>query len=412
MFEESNLVKLDQCLACGSHDLVLTLDLNSQPLANSYKNSAEDQQENFPLAINRCKNCYHVQLTHAVNPSLMYKNYLYVSGTTKTYLDYMNWYAGWTAGCYSLLNDASAKSVLDIGCNDGSQLNFYKQRGLETVGVDPAENLYERSSANHRVYLDFFNTALAKQIDSQFDIISMQNAFAHQYNPLEFLEAIALLMHNNSLLFLQTSQANMIVKNEFDTIYHEHVNFYNINSMHKLAERAGLYLINVYKTPIHGTSYIFVLSKNPKHYDQKILNSLINGEAQLGLLEDSTYVKYQNRCEELAKDLVEKVSAYTLEHDCKAVGYGAAAKGMTLLNYTGLKLDFIIDDNPLKQGTFTPGSSIPIVGSAELDNHKDSVIFVPLAWNFYNEIVAKIKKQRNNPNDRFCTYFPTVEIMK
>lgn len=411
MFHQQNFLEINECLACGSKDLTLTLDLNTQPLANNYKKSKSEVQDTFPLALNRCNHCFHLQLTHAVNPELMFKNYLYVSGTSKTYLDYMNWYAGWTGGIFNITNNRSVKSVIDIGCNDGSQLNFYADKGIETVGIDPAENLYEISSKRHKIHCTFFNKETAEQLNQQFDIITMQNAFAHQYNPLEFLEAIKIMMHDESLVFLSTSQANMVINNEFDTIYHEHINFYNINSMYHLANRAGLHLINVYKTPIHGTSYVFILSKNQRHFNKSIIEYLIKCEAELGLQDSNTYIKYQQHCENLKNDLITIVEKYANEHRCQVVGYGAAAKGMTLLNYSKLKLDFIVDDNPLKQGTFTPGSDIPIVASTELDNYKDPILFVPLAWNFYKEIVGKIKTQRKNGNDKFCTYFPEVKIL-
>jgi hypothetical protein len=218
-------------------------------------------------------------------------------------------------------------------------------------------------------------------------------------------------MHEDSLLFIQTSQANMIVNNEFDTIYHEHISFFNTLSMKKLCERAGLYLIDVTTMPIHGTSYIFVISK--KDLKGSLIEQRLEDETANGLYQPETYIKYAERCNKIVADLVVAVTNYSrLEVGWAAVGYGAPAKGMTLLNYSGLKLDFIIDDNPLKQGRFTPGSSIPIVPASELHNYTDAIVFVPLAWNFYDEIVTKIRAMReDNPNkkfDRYITYFPTV----
>ena len=117
-----NLTENKECLACGHEHLTPVLDLNDQPLANSYKKSEDEVEVSYPLKINRCNNCYHVQLSHVVDPDLIYKNYLYVSGTTKTYVDYMEWYADF---CIETFGD-KVDSVLDIGCNDGSQLNAFK----------------------------------------------------------------------------------------------------------------------------------------------------------------------------------------------------------------------------------------------------------------------------------------------
>jgi ribosomal protein L32 len=143
---------INECIACGSTELVPVLDLGSQPLANSYKNTKSEHENHYPLAINRCKHCFHVQLTHRVNPDLMYKDYLYVSGTTKTQLDYFDWFARFAAEKYG----SKPISALDIGCNDGSQLDYFKKYGLFTFGVDPAENLYATSSKNHTVSCGYF----------------------------------------------------------------------------------------------------------------------------------------------------------------------------------------------------------------------------------------------------------------
>ena len=157
MFSQQNSVELKECLACGSTHLKLTLDLGTQPLANSYKDRPEDIQEEFPLAINRCEKCYHVQLTHAVNPELMFKEYLYVSGTSNTMRQHFDWFANFTKEYFNFVNASKAGSVLDIGCNDGTQLDYFKEKGLNTFGIDPAENLYERSSKNHTVFKTFFD---------------------------------------------------------------------------------------------------------------------------------------------------------------------------------------------------------------------------------------------------------------
>lgn len=401
-------VALKECVACGSNKLKLVLDLKKQPLANSYKLAKDDWQPEFPLAINRCEECFHVQLTHVVNPKLMFEDYLYVSGTARTMHQHFEDFA-------SMVNDMTpeAETVLDIGCNDGTQLDYFKILGYDTYGVDPAKNLYDLSNKNHKVWCSYFTDefafdCIAPRDVPTFDVITAQNVFAHTADPLSFLQTASKVMHEDSLLFIQTSQANMILNNEFDTIYHEHISFFNTKSMKILCERAGLYLIDVTTMPIHGTSYIFVISK--KDLKGNLVATQIEEETLNGLYNAGTYIKYASRCDEIAKELVLEVTKYSRnEVGWLAVGYGAPAKGMTLLNYSGLKLDFIIDDNTLKQGRFTPGSSIPILSASELDEHKDAIIFVPLAWNFFEEIVSKIKNRRNNPWDKFITYFPKVE---
>lgn len=400
-------IPLHECVACGSNKLKLVLDLNKQPLANSYKLRKEDTQAEYPLAINHCEECFHVQLTHAVNPTLMFEDYLYVSGTSRMMHEHCEDFAKFVNGA------VKGRTVLDVGCNDGTQLDYFKKLGYTTFGVDPAKNLHTLSDRNHNVFCDYFTEDFARNLTwatDGFDVVTAQNVFAHTADPLSFLRAAKMIMHDDSTLFIQTSQANMILNNEFDTIYHEHISFFNIQSMDRLCKRAGLVLVGVEWMPIHGTSYIFIIRKKD---DGRNVELLINEERSKGLYSSNTYVEYAKRCDDIVKQL---------KYECdyvrqgmigwNVVGYGAAAKGMTLLNYANLQLDFIVDDNPLKQGRFTPGSSIPIVSADELDKLNDTVLFVPLAWNFFDEIHAKIKSRRNNEYDRFITYFPKVEIVK
>jgi SAM-dependent methyltransferase len=400
----TKLNELNECVACGSRDLVITLDLGNQPLANNFLKEPGKNTE-YPLSVNRCTNCNHLQLTHVVDPETIYKNYSYVSGTSQTYLDYMDWFARWCRE-YS---ECWYGHVLDIGCNDGSQLDAFRQIGFTTHGVDPAENLYKTSSKKgHKVVCGFWDKKSVKQLKhDKFDIVVSQNAFAHIPDPVEYLQLLEPLMKDNGLFFVQTSQANMVLNGEFDTIYHEHISFYCVESMRELARRAGWNLIDAVKTPIHGTSYVFVLS--PKYKQPKHIKNLIAMEA--ALQDPATYEKWANNVVAIKDAIIEHCEDYR-ELGFKLVGYGAAAKGMTLLNYTKLKLDCIIDDNPLKQNTYSPGMDIPVVGSDMLNNYTDDdkILFIPLAWNFFNEIRGKIKTKRDCMDDRFLRYFPEVEI--
>ena len=396
--------ELKECLCCGSEKLKLVLDLNEQPLANSFKKTAEEDEPTFPLCLNICEDCTHLQLSHAVNPDLLFKNYLYVSGTSQTLRDYFDWFAKET-----LTYAPDAKTVLDIACNDGSQLNSFKALGLKTYGVDPAENLHPLSNANHEVVCDYFTDKYNYHYKSKnLDIITAQNVFAHNSYPLEFLEQCKEVMSDTSVLFIQTSQADMIRNNEFDTIYHEHLSFFNASSMSALAKRAGLHLIDIRKTPIHGNSYMFVFKKTAE--DTSKVDAVLTEERALGLQDMNTYLAYSDRAATIVEDLKQTIMHYrTLDY--LIVGYGAAAKGNTLLNFGEIHLDYIIDDNPLKQGLYSPGMSTPVVPIAKLDEYTETkVAFVPLAWNFFTEIRKNIKNKRDREGDVFIKYFPTISV--
>jgi len=401
----SDVKELNECLCCGSKRLKLVLDLNEQPLANSFKKTADESEPTFPLCLNICEDCTHLQLSHAVNPDLLFKNYLYVSGTSQTLRDYFDWFAKRTLEYFEM----PPQTVLDIACNDGSQLNSFKALGLKTYGIDPAENLHVLSNANHEVVCDYFKEKYVYHFKmKQLDIITAQNVFAHNDYPLDFLLQCKEIMGNKSRLFIQTSQADMIKNNEFDTIYHEHLSFFNSSSMTALAARAGLHIIDIQKTPIHGNSYLFVMSKHPGARPSVQLQ--LDQESEQGLQDMNTYLAYSDRASTIVEDLKQTIMHYrTLDY--LIVGYGAAAKGNTLLNFGDIHLDYIIDDNPLKQGMFAPGTNAPVVPIDILDQYAETkVAFVPLAWNFFKEIQGKIKNKRDRDGDVFIKYFPIIKV--
>jgi 2-polyprenyl-3-methyl-5-hydroxy-6-metoxy-1,4-benzoquinol methylase len=401
-----HVVENTHCLACGSDNIHTALDLGRQPLANSYKDLPDETEARYPLGVSLCHDCFHLQLGHTVDPAIIYKNYLYASGTNQTIRDYSAWFAN-----FCLESCAKFDTVLDIGCNDGTQLDYFKALGVKTYGIDPAENLHPKSSAKHSVICDFFGPEAVEKLSKvEYDLIVAQNVCAHNPDPKAFLESCAKLMADHTVLFVQTSQADMVLHNEFDTIYHEHVNFFNANSMSVLAKRVGLHVIDIVKTPIHGNSYIFILSKHA--FNKHRVDNIIALEAAYGLLNLETYTKWENHVQGLVKKLKSEVNSYRRQGYTIA-GYGAAAKGNTLLNFSKIELDFIIDDSPLKQGKFTPGAGCKIVGIDQLKKYKtkDKILFMPLAWNFFPEIKSKIQAARSNPNDLFIRYFPEVEIL-
>ena len=386
------------CIACGGSELIQILDLKEQPLANSY-HSGEKLKE-YPLGLNLCKSCYHLQLTHIVNPDELFKNYLYISGTTRTLKDYFKWFAKWSSEKLTPFN----KCVLDIACNDGSQLDAFKELGWNTYGVDPAENLYPISSKNHNVICKYFDHTV---FWNQFDIIVAQNVFAHTENALDFLQNCAYRMHDESLLFIQTSQAEMVKSNQFDTIYHEHLSFFNINSMLALSKRSPLKLVDVQKVPVHGTSYVFVFSKNKDI--AKSYEPMLAEEINDGLTDINTYLSYAKNVEVVVSELKSFVDAKKAD-GVKVVAYGAAAKGMTLLNYAGIIPDLIVDDNEMKVGLFTPGTNVKIDHPSILSQIDEPIVLLPLAWNFYEEIKNRVSGYRSGKGDVWVKYFPSLQI--
>lgn len=380
---------LDKCLCCDSSNLQTVIDLGYQPPANSYLKSINEEELFFPLKLNYCSNCTHLQLSHAINPDILFKNYLYVSGTTKTLKDYFN---NFVKLVLSYTSKKTQLKILDIACNDGSQLDTFKANGHLTYGIDPATNLFPISSKNHNIICDYFTKDSVSKFDTKFDIIIAQNVFAHNSYPQEFLRICKDYLEDDGIIFIQTSQADMVENCQFDTIYHEHISFFNPNSMSILVEKNKLFINDILKVPIHGNSYVFIISKKNKRYS-------IYGESKIN---NKTLDIFTNSVKDTIHNIKLDIKKF-IDSTPKGlvVGYGAAAKGNTVLNYGKIKLDYIVDDNSLKQGLYTPGMKIPIVSLDFINSLNRNIAWIPLSWNFFEEIKHRIEQSRKNKNDIF-----------
>jgi SAM-dependent methyltransferase len=388
---------IDKCLCCDNSNLVLSLDLNQQPLANSYLKNSSDSENIFPLGINFCPDCTHIQLTHAVEPDFLFSDYLYVSGTTKTLKEYFNWFVSFCA------EYTKGKNVLDIACNDGTQLESFKKLGYNTYGIDPAKNLFELSSKNHNVICDYLTEESISKFNTKFDIIIAQNVFAHNTYPQEFLSICKNSLAENGHIFIQTSQSDMVKNNQFDTIYHEHISFFSVRSFCTLVKKVGMSVIDVKRTSVHGTSFVFVLSNDGEDQSQKFIN--LEDDLDIDVIKS-----YAEKCKKIAVDTFNEVSRLK-DEGYEVIGYGAAAKGNTFLNFSKLNLKYIVDDNPLKQNLYCPGSRIEIKSPEELKNESSKICIIPLSWNFFDEIKEKIKDMKIS-NCIFLRYFPEINTSK
>lgn len=390
---------LSECVACGSKNLLKFLDLGKQPLANSYRHKGQPDFE-YELGLNVCLDCWHTQLPVSVDPSEMFDHYLYVTGTSKTLKDYCDWFAKYTSEQVWEWGGSCA-SVLDIACNDGTQLDSFRKLGCYTTGVDPAKNLFKISNDNkgHTIFPDYWPDSNAIQWD--YDVVVAQNVLAHTPDPLNFLKGVKKCLKKTGCVFIQTSQCEMYEHNEFDTVYHEHISFFSTNSMKTLAERAGLVLVDVQKTDIHGTSYLFTLRHEGE--PRPSVEKLIKKEDVIGRYGRLFYKQFAKNTEKILDDLKELVE----NADCKVVGYGAAAKGMTVLNARNIQLDWIVDDNEMKQGLYCPGIETEIKSreSLEID---EPLIIIPLAWNFFDEIKSNVEKIRGDKPTEYVLYFPEL----
>jgi len=396
-------MNIKNCLICGNEDLVPYLDLTNQPLANSYHHYAELKK--YPLQVQFCEKCSHNMLTESVDPSEMFEHYLYVSDTSETLKNYFE----------DMADKISAKSnqcfsVLEIACNSGLFLEMLAKRGAKCLGVDPAKNLREMSlSRNLDVEVCFWNDETAKNIAEKqlFDVVIAVNVLPHVPDPVGFVRNCAKTLTDNGRIYIQTSQCDMFKNNEFDAVYHEHVSYFTAKSFGKLAESLGLSITDCYKVPIHSMSFVFELSKGGSHCDKYL--DLVKYEEDNGYDKIETYKNFAKKAEEIKNNLIKEVNRLKSEGK-SVVGYGASAKGNTLLNWSKIELDYIVDDNELKWGYLTPGQNIPIVSPATLYNEQRPVVILCLAWNFFDEIYKNVKNNTSVGHE-FIKYFPEVKFI-
>lgn len=395
--EQNPCVIIDHCVACGSHDRFLSevLDLGAQPLANHYHDKSKELTK-FGLGINVCERCWHAQLTYSVAPKLMFEYYLYVTGTTRTLHEYCDWFAKKVSG-------ENIGKVLDIACNDGTQLDSFKNLGWKTYGVDPAYNLYNNTvSKGHDVVMGFWPLKEIPWPGETFDLIIAQNVVAHTPFPQAFLLEAKNRLSPTGKIYVQTSQSQMFQRGEFDTAYHEHISFFSVNSMIALARRAELVVTDVEIVPIHGDSYLYTLQHQGYQQSDSVSN-MLKEEMLIGRHNYYFYKKFAKDAQITIDAFNQAIDDYK-KQNIKVIGYGAAAKGITVLNWRETKLDWIVDDNPMKVGLYTPGMDIEIKSSSTLDIDEEIVI-VPLAWNFYDEIVERVSKIRGSRPTKFLKCF-------
>jgi 2-polyprenyl-3-methyl-5-hydroxy-6-metoxy-1,4-benzoquinol methylase len=412
--ERDDAVRASCCLACGSEALRTVLDLGSQPLANQLLDGAEQAFAAYPLALLSCDDCGHGQLSHFVDPDRLFSHYLYASGTSQTLNEYFAWFAEHAARLV-----APGGQVLELASNDGSLMVQLRDRGLRVRGVDPARNLVEQARARGlEAVCDFWpTTALGSD---RFDLVIAQNVLAHTRTPLPFLTKVAEVLSERGICLVQTSQAGMLSNGEFDTVYHEHASFFTTNSLRALAGRAGLTLQRVCLVDIHGTSFLFMLSRpnHPPALEGAFASGRFAMASDAGALgpelDGSTselrpaYLRFAERARSRMAEVKRELDQRRAQGDLICL-VGAAAKAITFVRAAGIQPDAIFDEAPLKIGRFVPGFARPIAPLAETAGIDRPCTFVLSAWNFRTELERKVRALYTRATPRFLVYFPQIE---
>jgi len=411
----TDFTPLAACLACGGSSLHTYADLGMQPLANDF-HVGRDPGEVFPLGLRVCFDCWHSQQIGVVDPDRIYRDYPYASGTSESLRHYFHEFAYKVEGDFEIdRNDPDdVLTVLDIASNDGSLLTCFSEFGHHVQGVDPSQLAKKAIKAGIPTIHDYWCEpssidALAAH-PGGYNVVVAMNVLGHVDDPLEFLRLCKSVLASGGRIYIQTSQAHMLRNAEFDTVYHEHISFFTARSFLALASRAGLAVDAISYAPVHGTSYVVELVDRQTQAGDDSFPILLD-ERLFGLYNDGVYQGFAARMNELIDHAASTLDLARRE-GFRLVGYGAAAKGMTFLNASGIELDFVVDDAPLKIGKYCPGSRIPVVGPSDARvNDQRPFFWLILAWNMRDEIVQRIKMRRSGPTgDRFMVCFPKVMV--
>jgi hypothetical protein len=384
-----------ECRACGGTALHKFLELGPQPLANAFPRSPDEfpREERYPLDVYFCERCALVQLLDVIDPEVLFRDYIYVTGTSDTIAAHNVRYA---QAVVDRLELGADDLVVEVASNDGSLLARFKDHGVRTLGVEPATNIAaiarDRGIETVNRFFDLDTAAAVRASHGAAKAVIGNNVFAHVDRTREFLRGCRDLIADDGLVIIEVPYLReMIEKLEYDTVYHEHLCYFSVTALKTLCESAGLSLVDVDRVPVHGGS-IRMWAGRREHFGDHAPGALamIAEEDALGLTTLPRFTQFARDVEENRR-AVRAILASVLERGETVVGYGAPAKGNTLLNYCDIDtsvLPYTVDKSPLKVGRYTPGMHLPVrETSVLLDEQPDYVVI--LAWNFADEIMRQ-----------------------
>ena len=402
------------CRVCGSEKLHKFLSLGPTPLANSFvtKDQLGEEEPHYPLDVYFCDNCQLVQLSDIVSPELLFREYAYVTGSSKPMETHFTGLVEDVIENFKIRKDSL---VIDIGSNDGTLLQCFSQFGPGVLGVEPASNIARLAGTKGIPTVnEFFDEDCAVKILKEYgrvDVITATNIFAHVDNLESVICGVNHLLTNDGVFVIEVPYLLNLLKNiEFDTIYHEHLSYFAVHPLVYVFRKFGMEVVDVKQIPVHGGSIRVFVQRSPKQQSPNVTKLLLmEREANLDSLR--TYMQFAESVTSVKKKLV-KILKTLKDKGARITGYGATAKGNTLLNYCKIGtdiLDYISDTTPFKQGCYTPGMHVPIVPEEKF--HEDPPDYtLLLAWNYAKDILQKESKYRQN-GGKFILPIPEPEVI-
>lgn len=405
----------EPCIVCRASSVEAFLDLGETALANKFLTEEElsAAEPTYPLVVGFCHGCGHVQLTVHVPPSAMFEDYLYVSSASDTLKDHLWDLSDVVTDRFSL---GTGDLVIDVGANDGTLAKGFLRHGVRALAVDPAKNLAELYiDPEIERYTGFFGSRSAHEIRDRFGLakaVTATNTFPHIPNLTDFVRGLDTVLAPGGAFVIEAHYVvDMLDQGAFDTVYHEHVSYWALGPMMRLFERHGMRIVHVERLPLHHGQLRAFVQREGEGEVQSSVDELLALERDRGIDRIETYRSFARGVQlirtELRRTLSELRSA-----GARVVGYGAPAKGNTLLGFLGLgpaDLDYIVDRSALKQGRYTPGTHIPVVATERLLEEQPEYV-VLLAWNFTDEVLDQQAEYRRR-GGRFIVPVPQVRIL-
>ena len=408
------------CRLCKKSHLTKILKLKPTPAGNNFLTFEEKLSKEeliFPLELFFCEDCFHIQLGYAVDPKHLFNNnYHFVSGTSPVNVSHFSTYADEVISKFKLKKNSF---ILDIGSNDGTCLQAFKERGMRVLGIDPAKNIAEIANKNNiETIAAFFSNDLAVEIREHYgppDLVTSHNVLAHIEDFSGIINAIVTVMNKDTILAFEVGYFRDVFKNLwFDTIYHEHLDYHTITPLIQFFKSIGMQLFHVEKVDIQGGSIRnFVQLCTGKNRVTSSIKNLMKLEKKEGLTNSNSLKDFQSRIDIAKENLLDLIK--NLKNSGKTiVGYGAPTKSTTLMNYFDLDaslIDYIIDDNPLKQNKYSPLLHIPIFSSEKLKEKPQPDFILILAWNFAESIINKVRN-RGDFSGGFIIPLPEANLLQ
>lgn len=409
-------VKNEACRVCHGKRLARFLELGPQPLANAFltdKMVKEGKEEMFPLDLYVCQACWHVQLLDVVSKETLFSHYLYFSTVSRTIPAHFAAFAKEVETEWTQRGDM----VVELGSNDGVLLSAFEGTGRRALGVEPATNVSEaarkRGVATMNRFFDMETVTMIARDLGKAKVIIGNNVVGHIDDLTGLVKSVKhLLTEDGVWIFEVPYLVDMLEKNEFDTAYHEHLSYFAVHPAKAMVERGGLVLVDVKRQPVHGgTIRLYAKHRESGATPSPRVAELLALEKSLKLDTLAPYEAFGARCRKLRDDLQAMVKKLKAEGK-RIVGYGAPAKGNTLLNYAKIgpqEIDYIQDTTPVKQGLFTPGMHIPVVAPEKFQSDAPDVALM-LAWNYEKEILGKEDAFRKK-GGKFLIPIPTPRLV-